>query len=450
MKQVSILGAGLAGTLMGIFLAQRGYKVDLIEARPDLRINAMDYGRSINLALSCRGITGLDAVGLLDDVKKIMAPMRARAIHQVNGEVDYQPFGRHDDEHINAIQRNELNRLLLDAAESYDSIRLFFNKMPDNIDIHKKCIYFSDEEGTGREYHYHRLIGADGAASMLRDVLKKEGLVEASREFLPHGYKELSISPKGENDMAKEHLHLWPRQSFLLLGNPNLDGSITGSLFLANEGDSSFSSLTTEDKIKAFFKEAFPDAYSNMPNLCDEFLNHPVGNLGTVKCAPWYYRDECLLIGDAAHGIVPFFGQGMNSAFEDCRVLNELLDEHQDDWSQVMSKFYERRKPNTDAVAAMSMDNYREIQWGIADEKFNLRKNLEFELMRRYPERYVSKHILVMFSNTPYAKARAYGEVQNEFLREISANINSLETVDWQKIDLEMNKYDKIMSDVSG
>ncbi len=450
MKQVSILGAGLAGTMMAIFLARRGYQVDLIEARPDLRKDAVDYGRSINLALSCRGITGLKAAGLFEKVKNIIVPMRARAIHQVDGDVDYQPFGRHEDEYINAIQRNELNALLLDEAESHDSIRLFFKTSPEKIDIHHKKIYFNEASALGSEYQYHRLIGADGAASMLRDVLKQEGVVDASRNFLSYGYKELSISPSGGKDMAKEHLHIWPRQSYLLLGNPNVDGSITGSLFLANEGDSSFAALDSEAKIDAFFKNTFADAYPNMPDLIEEFLTHPVGNLGTVNCAPWYYRDECLLIGDAAHGIVPFFGQGMNSAFEDCRVLNELLDEHNDDWAKVIPLFYEQRKPNTDAVAAMSMDNFEEIEAGIADEKFNLRKNLEFELMRRFPKRYVSKHILVMFTNTPYAKAKAYGEVQYEFLHQISANINSLDTVNWQEIEMEMVKYDKIMSEIIG
>ncbi|KGP64131.1 kynurenine 3-monooxygenase [Legionella norrlandica] len=448
MKQITIIGAGLAGTLCALYLARRGYKVELFESRPDIRNSPIDYGRSINLALSCRGITGLKAMDLMDEVNKIMVPMRARAIHEANGEVHYQPFGRHKNEYINAISRADLNSLLLNKAESSPNIKLYFDMKLIHLDIHNKRIKFETKNGDLVDISYHRLIGADGAPSQVRDTLKKEGIVQASRDFLSHSYKELSISKKHTVGMAREHLHLWPRDSFMLLGNPNPDDSITGSLFLANEGEDSFAELNNEDKLLSFFKKQFSDAYKAMPNLVQEFFGNPIGHLSTIKCSPWYYKDECLLIGDAAHGIIPFFGQGMNSAFEDCRILYELLDEYDDDWSKVMSVFYSQRKVNTDAIAEMSMDNYHEIHSDIRDPKFNLRKQVERELMLRYPEHYVSKHVLVMFTNTPYSQAMAIGELQSKLLEQICLPITDIKELNWQEVKRLLHDYDKKLAKI--
>lgn len=229
----------------------------------------------------------------------------------------------------------------------------------------------------------------------------------------------------------------------MLLGNPNRDRSITGSLFLANEGEPSFASLCNEELICNFFKEAFPDAYGEMPDLVHEFIMNPIGHLSTVKCQPWYFKDQCLLLGDAAHGLVPFFGQGMNSAFEDCRVLNEFLDQYDDDWQQVMPAFFQSRKLNLDAVAEMSMLNYHEIQTDIRDEKFNFRKRLEQLLMQRYPQRYISMHVQVMFTNTPYALAKECGKLQYELLDEICEKNRDIDKIDWSYVDYFMEKYDK-------
>lgn len=444
MDKITVIGSGLVGALLSLYLARRGYQVDVFESRPDLRVNPADYGRSINLAMSCRGMTGLQALDLLDDVRQIMVPMRARAIHEAIGEINYQAFGRHQDEYINAIQRTDLNALLLDKAEAHPAIQLHFDVKMLELDLAQKRILFEYPTGERQTYHYQRLIGADGAASTVRETLKAAGLVQATREFLPHGYKELSISTTHGQHMAREHLHLWPRDSFLLLGNPNRDDSITGSLFLANAGSpASFAELNDEIKLTRFFKSEFADVYEAMPNLVDEFFNHPIGHLSTVKCAPWHYRDECLLIGDAAHGIVPFFGQGMNSGFEDCRILDALLDQYQDDWQQVMPAFFNSRKPNTDAVAALSMDNYREIQVDVRDKQFILRKQVELALMHRYPDCYVSKHVLVMFTNTPYAEAMAIGDIQLAMLKEICKDIHSLGEVNWQKVENMMLDYDR-------
>lgn len=448
MKHITIIGAGLAGTLCALYLARRGYQVELFESRPDIRNSPTDYGRSINLALSCRGITGLKAMDLMNEVNKIMVPMRARAIHEANGEVHYQPFGRHNDEYINAISRSDLNSLLLNKTESSSSIKLHFNMKLTSLDIHHKKITFENKNGDLVEVPYHRLIGADGAPSHVRETLKNERVIKASRDFLSHGYKELSISKKHTIGMAREHLHLWPRDSFMLLGNPNPDDSITGSLFLANEGRNSFAELNNEETLLLFFQKQFPDAYTAMPNLAQEFFGNPTGHLSTIKCSPWYYKDECLLIGDAAHGIIPFFGQGMNSAFEDCRILDELLDEYEDDWSRVIPVFYEHRKVNTDAIAKMSMDNYHEIHSDIRNPKFILQKQVERELMLRYPEHYISKHVLVMFTNTPYSKAMAIGELQSRLLEQICFPITDTKELNWQEVERLMREYDKKLAKI--
>lgn len=442
-RSISIVGAGLVGSLLAIYLARRGYQVDVFESRPDSRASSADTGRSINLAMSCRGITALAEVGILPAVEKLMVPMRARAIHDGQGAIKYQAFGRRHDEYINAIQRNDLNELLLDEAGKFPSIHSHFDTKLLNLDVSKKTAHFRRRDGSEFLHAYQRVIGADGAGSQVRDSLQRQGLISASRTFFPHGYKEITIAGAASNHLAHEHLHLWPRESFLLLGNPNLDNSVTGSLFLPMQGKNSFADLDSAARIQAFFEQAFPDAFAAMPDVAGDFLDHPTGHMSTVKSSPWYHEDQCLLVGDAAHGLIPFFGQGMNSGFEDCRILNELLDLYQDDWWRAMPAFYRSRKPDTDAVSEMSMANYHEIQTGIRDEHFNLKKQLEQHLMRRYPTRYVSKHVLVMFSNTPYAVALAHGRVQNAFLDRICRQASRIDDVDWPRVDELMQEYDK-------
>lgn len=443
MKEISIIGAGLCGTLLALYLAKRGYKLHVFDARPDLRLNQSHDGRSINLALSCRGITGLAGVDIMPEVEQLMVPMRARAIHDTQGQIKYQSFGRHHEEYINAVERNELNKLLLNEAEKYPNVRFSFNSKLSHLDLEKKVMHFKTHHDELLSFPYQYLIGADGVNSCVREQLSTRGLIKATRTFLSYGYKELSIGAPGQQEFAHEYLHLWPRNAFLLLGNPNRDHSITGSLFLPYEGKNSFAELENEVKINAFFKEEFSDAYEVMPNLLHEFIEHPTGNMSTIQCDSWHYQDHCLLLGDAAHGVVPFFGQGMNSAFEDCRILNMLLDKYQDDWTQVMPAFYQSRKPNTDAVAQMSMDNFQEIQTNIRDSQFNLKKQVEQLLMQRYPRQYISKHVLVMFSNTPYAEALKIGAKQTAFLNQICEKVTSLEAIDWEQVDKLIHQHDK-------
>lgn len=446
MQTISIIGGGLVGSLLAIYLARRDYEVLVFESRSDSRVASSDHGRSINLAMSCRGITGLSGAGILPMAEKLMVPMRARAIHSEKGGLKYQAFGRHHDEYINAIQRNDLNRLLLDEADKFPSIQWRFDTRLLHLDASKKEAHFKRSDGGLFTHTYQRVIGADGAGSQVRASLQQQGLVSASRVFFPHGYKEITISGASSNHLAREHLHLWPRESALLLGNPNRDNSVTGSLFLPLKGENSFADLNNERRVRDFFQKTFPDIAPMMPDGVGDFLNHATGYMSTVKCSPWHHDDQCLLIGDAAHGVIPFFGQGMNSGFEDCRILNELLDLHHDDWSRVMSAFYLSRKPDTDAVSEMSTDNHLEIQTGIRDRRFNFKKQLEQHLMQRYPARYISKHVLVMFSNMPYAKALAHGRVQDTFLDRICDQAMQISDVDWLCVDGLMREYDEALA----
>ncbi|QDQ40880.1 FAD-dependent monooxygenase [Legionella geestiana] len=441
MERITVVGAGLAGALVSLYLVKRGFGIDIFESREDPRLCPADPGLSINLALSCRGITGLEGVGLMEKVRSMMVPMVARAIHELDGTVHFQPFGRHPGEHINAIVRQDLNVVLLEALEACPNVRLHFKTRLKSIDFERKTATFADSGGQLMHHAYTRLIGADGAASRLRDVLAEAGIVDAVREFFPHSYKELTIGEAHGNQMARHHLHLWPRHTSLLLGNPNRDDSITGTLFLPDSGAHSFETLTTPEALLAFFRRAFPDALAVMPNLVEEFFAHPTGRMSTIRCTPWHYRDDILLIGDAAHGIIPFFGQGMNCAFEDCRILNQLLEHHHNDWSSVMPAFYQTRKPDTEAVARMSLDNFNEIHRDISDKGFGLKKRIELELMHRYPDIYVSKHIQVMFTNTPYAKALACGEVQKSFLETLCHDIEDLDEIKWQHVEQKLPEY---------
>lgn len=443
MKKITILGSGLVGCLLAVFLAKRDYQVVVVDSREDLRVKPPTKGRSINLALSCRGITSLKAAGIMNKVAGIIVPMRARAIYESNGNIIYQPFGRHKDEYINSIKRDELNSILLDELDTYKNVTVHFNHYIEDIDFDKKTLYAKE-----KKFNYEQLLAADGASSIVRTKLSKIGHINSSRKFLPHGYKELHLSQKEALNLRSEHLHLWPRGSSLLLGNPNKDGSITGSLFMPLKGINSFASLNSKKLVEDFFKVHFEAVFDKMPNLAEEFLENPLGNLSTVKCDKWHYRDSCLMVGDAAHGVVPFFGQGMNCGFEDCLVLIKLLDEHKDDWPKTIVKFCDLRKENTDAIAQMSMDNYYEITRNINNKAFNLKKELALKIMQRYPDRLITKHVMVMFSNIPYAQALALDGLQNDLLNDCCHEIDDLSQVDWHHVKVLLDNYDKKLTQV--
>jgi kynurenine 3-monooxygenase len=434
--------AGPTGALLSILLGRRGYAVTVLEKRPDIRRESTDLGRSINLALMGRGARALDLAGVLPAVTGQSVPVRGRAIHKADGGIATQPLGRTSDEHVWAVPRRTLNAALLDRAAQFPDIDLRFRCEVQDLDLERNRLTVLDAN-TGQEQVFEAdlIIGADGAASVIREKMVSAGKASFRKEFISHGYKELHLAERHARDFVPEHFHSWPRQSFMIFANPNQDGSFTLTLFLANAGDPSFSSLTSADDIHSFLTGHFGDLREASPSLVTDFLTNPVGKLGTITGGPWHCEDKLLLIGDSAHAIVPFFGQGMNCAFEDCVVLDQLIDRHGDNWANVLGSFYEMRRPNTDAVAALAMYNYEEIQSRVSDPRFGLMRQVEFELMRRYRDRYVSAHVMVMFGREPYAFARDCLPLQRQLLGDICEGVTSVDAVNWSRADGLVSSY---------
>ncbi len=445
MRKVAITGAGLAGTLLAILLARRGYQVDLYERRPDVRGLRVDFGRSINLALSERGRHALSRVGrgLLERVEAHGVPMRERVIHSPEGKVSHQPFGRHDEEYLTSLERHTLNIDLLNVAEEHANLRLHFNHRLDGIGFKTMRLAFVDQVTQERyERDCESLVATDGVFSTARRLMVEQGLGRFVQAELDYGYKELTITAAQARDMRYECLHLWPRHSFNMIANPNRDGSFGCSLFLPHEGrENSFAALKTHADVERFFRQHFPDVMDRMPTVVEDFLSRPTGRLPTVRGGSWCFEDKVCLLGDAAHALTPFFAQGMNSAFEDCTVFSDCLDRFQDRWSEALPAFYEARRPHTDAIADMAMQNYQEIQDLIADERFLLRKRVEEELMRRYPQHYTSMHVMVMFTRAPYAFARECGELQDRLLRKVCAEVCRMEQLHWPTVEVQLAGY---------
>lgn len=443
MKSVTLVGAGLAGSLLSVYLVKKGFKVEMFERRSDMRKGKVEAGRSINLALSTRGIFALKEIGLYEEIKKIAIPMYGRMMHSIDGELTFQRYGKDDSEYINSVSRAELNKKMLSLAEEFD-IKINFSHRCTGFDPEKKECYFVDEiTGEKKTIKSQTIIGTDGSASTLRmDMLKQPGF-NFSQEYLEHGYKELTI-PAGENSsflIEKNALHIWPRGTFMLIALPNLDGSFTCTLFHPFDGSEGLNELNNESKIKTFFEKYFPDALELIPGLTASFLQNPTGNLITVKCGPWFYKDSLCLLGDASHAIVPFFGQGMNAAFEDCTVLNQCIDELGDNWNKVYPEFYKRRKPNTDSIADLANENFIEMRDKVGDPKFLLKKKVEHILEERYPDKFIPKYSMVTFHRMPYSVARTRGATQENILNELTENISSVEKVDLEKADKLIKDY---------
>ncbi len=438
MEKMIITGAGLCGTMLAIRLAQKGYEVELYERRPDLRKQVLDAGRSINLALSDRGLHALDMVGLRDVVQPLMIPMYGRMIHAQNGETWLSRYSGREQDFINSISRPGLNKILLDKADTYPNIRTFFRHQCTGVALKEKEIFFLNRE-TGEDAiaSGDMLFGTDGAGSAVRKSMMGSSTqlsFEYKQEFLSHGYKELTIpaGPSGEWQLDKNALHIWPRQEFMLIALPNLDGSFTVTLFLSFDGHTSFSVLNTSEEVEAFFKAQFPDACALMPNLAGEFFEHPTPTLGTIRCFPWSAYGNALLLGDAAHAVVPFYGQGMNCALEDIVELDKDIDKYPGDWEQICHSFENRRKPQADAIADLALANYYEMRDHVDDENFILKRKIEMELEKRYPD-YHSKYSLVTFKEEiPYDLAKRQGDRQDAFLLEYVKGISGISDV---KID---------------
>ncbi len=438
-NKIIIIGAGLCGTLLAVRLAQRGYTVSLHEKRSDMRREDVDAGRSINLALSARGLMALDRVGLKEVVLEECIPMRGRFIHPLNGESFISPYSGREEDYINSVSRGGLNITLLDEAEKLENITMHFNSKCQSVDLKAAKATFKNLT-TGETWVEEGdvVIGTDGAGSAVRRSMMGQTtqlLFNYSQDFLRHGYKELSILPteNGGYRIEKNALHIWPRGSFMIIALPNMDGSFTVTMFHPFEGENGFNQLDTKEKVTAFFEAHFPDLIPYMPHYVEEFFENPVGTLGTIKCFPWQAYGKTLIMGDASHAIVPFYGQGMNAAFEDVRVFDDVLNELEGktDWEQIFKHFQALRVENANAIADLAIDNFHEMQDRVDDADFIKKRKLEMKLEQQFPD-YYSKYSLVTFRpELPYSTAMKLGRAQDNLLLQIC------EGRDIENLDLE-------------
>lgn len=444
-KDITIIGAGLVGSLLSIYLCKRGYKVKVYERRGDMRTESFSAGRSINLALSDRGIRALEEVGVMDEIRKISIPMHGRFIHNTDGTTAYQPYGK-EGQFINSVSRGELNKVLMSLAEKHGA-EIFFNEKCSAVNWTKNEIEFestlTEESETS---NFDLMFGADGAysAARLQHQLQHERF-EYHQSYIDFGYKELNIPPakNGDFQMEKNALHIWPRGNYMLIALPNMDGSFTCTLFFPFEGDPSFRSLNTPQKLTAFFEQTFNDVVPIMPTLTNDFFNNPTSSLVTVKCFPWIRDDRFCLIGDAAHAIVPFFGQGMNCGFEDCSVLNGLIEKHNENWDEILQEFQRLRKPDADAIADLALNNFIEMRDKVGDPKFLLQKKIEAKLHSKYPEKWIPAYSQVTFSpHIRYSEALQRGTKQETIMQQIM-NLPGIEDR-WETEEVETMILDQI------
>src|SRR5437899_5015386 len=425
-----LIGSGLAGGLLAAYLGRSGYDVDLYERRADPREGNIVGGRSINLALSTRGIYALEQLGIADEVLRHAIPMRGRMIHDKSGALHFSPYDRDPNKFINSIGRAALNTTVIEAAQRYQNVRVHFNHRCIDVDFDSataNLVPSGVEAAVSAANSDHQIIraqgdaviGVDGAFSAVRQSMQKEiAGFEYDESYLAHGYKELTIppTPDGSWRMEKEALHIWPRKSFMMIALPNPDGSFTCTLFWEFEGPRSFASTKTDDEIRNFFEEEFPDAVPLMPSLLDDFKTNPTGSLMTIRCAPWFYKDRVALVGDAAHAVVPFYGQGMNAAFEDCVVLDKCLAEFPQDRHRAFAEYFSRRKENTDALADLAIENFIEMRDKTASRVFRAKKKLDHPLEAALPGIYLPLYTMVTFTRIPYAEAAQRARRQDSII----------------------------------
>jgi kynurenine 3-monooxygenase len=425
-----LIGSGLAGGLLAAYLGRRGYDVDLYERRADPREGNIVGGRSINLALSTRGIHALEQLGISDEVLQHAIPMRGRMIHDKSGDLHFAPYDVDPNKHINSIGRAALNTTVIEAAQRYPNVRVHFNHLCTDVDLTEAVAYLetpaveaavsaANPEPQIITARGDTIIGVDGAFSAVRQSMQKKlEKFEYGENYLAHGYKELTIppGPDGSWRMEKEALHIWPRKSFMMIALPNPDGSFTCTLFWEFKGPRSFESTKTDDEVCDFFWEEFSDAVPLMPKLLEEFRTNPTGSLVTIRCAPWYYRDKIALVGDAAHAVVPFYGQGMNAAFEDCVVLDECLVEFPDNREHAFAEYFFRRRENADALADLAIENFIEMRDKTASRAFRAKKKLDHLLEGLLPGIYLPLYTMVTFTRIPYAEAARRARLQDRIM----------------------------------
>lgn len=445
-SRVVVAGAGLAGPLVAKILARRGYTVDVYERRPDPRCGDVNEGRSINLALCERGLAALETAGLRRTVERCSVPMRSRAIHDEDGEVYHQTFGRSAGEHLAAVERMVLCRQLIDAAAAEPGVTFHFDVAIRRVDVERRQLIVHDNRSDrSSTVPFDRLIGADGANSVVREALVGAG-ARFWKERIPVAYKELSVTADAGRVLHPESLHIWPRGHYFMIANPNLDGSFTCTLFLPERGAVGLDAVRTAGDVRDLFARDMPDALRLMPDVGQQFAAQGVGRIGNVRGGPWHVGDHVLLLGDAAHAIVPYLGQGVNASFEDCATLARLLEVHDDRWGPVVEDFVAERVPEADAVRELAMRNREEISEHVRSPEFRLAKQVEAELMRRHPGRFVTTTVLVRFSSAPFSLITAWAEVERALLHRICAGATCLTEVDWSGIGSEVTAHAHVVS----
>lgn len=446
MEKVIVVGGGLAGALMGVYFGKRGFEVEIYERRADMRKNRISAGKSINLALSTRGLNALHKVGLEQAMLEHAIPMTGRMMHDIKGNQSYQPYGK-EGQYINSVSRGLLNILILELADEHPNVTLFFEHKCTKADLEKNTCEFTLADGSTKIVKADKIIGGDGAFSAIRSEMLRTDGFNYSQDYLTHGYKELTIEPKdGEFTMQKNSLHIWPRGEYMLIALPNPDKTFTCTLFYPFKGPHSFESIKTEQDLLNFFNEMFPDAVPLMPDLVKDFFQNPTGSLVTVRCYPWVNGDFALL-GDACHAVVPFYGQGMNCAFEDCVVLDECLEKYLPDWDKAFDEYQKLRKPNADAIADLALQNFVEMRDKVGDKDFLHYKHIEHDLCELYPDLFRSQYELVSFTLEPYSFAKEQGAKNTDLVNYIIENNLESKIVDRTFMENFFNEFrNKTMS----
>jgi len=441
-KTAVVVGAGLVGSLWAVFLARRGYTVQVFERRPDMRAAGYTGGRSINLAMSERGWKAAEQAGIREKLLPVAIPMPGRMIHTVSGDMAYQPYGK-TGEAIYSVSRGGLNLELLRIASEFPNVQFHFEHRCTEVDLNNPLISFEDlRSGEHKTLEAPLIFGTDGAFSAVRYALQRTDRFDYRQRYLEHGYKELTIppAPGGGHRMEPNALHIWPRGNFMLIALPNADGTFTCTLFLPFEGEVAFEHLTNNEAVRGFFERYFPDAMALMPTLLDDFWANPTSSLMTLQCYPWQWQNRILLLGDSAHAIVPFYGQGMNAGFEDCTILDAMHDEFNGDWSRMIPEFSRRRKADGDAIAELALRNFIEMRDLVADPKFLLRKKIAARLHERHPD-FLPVYSMVTFSNTPYHIALREDDAQNRLFEQILAIDNIEQEWDGPKVEEVFRKW---------
>ncbi len=438
MKTATIVGAGLVGSLWAVYLSKAGYKVKIFEARPDIRKADISAGKSINLALSDRGWKALDAVNVGDEIRKIAIPMSGRIMHDLEGNLSYQPYGK-EGQAIYSVSRGGVNAKMMDIAEENGNAEIFYNERCTGADLENGIVYLKNTEtGLTSEVQSDLVFGTDGAFSAIRyNAMQKLDRFDYSQKYIEDGYREILLpaNEDGSYKLDKNALHIWPRGRFMLIALANEDGSFTCTLFMPFKGENSFETLTTKDAVDNFFKTTFTDFHEMMPNIADAWEDHPLSSLAIVRCYPWTHGKTALM-GDAAHATVPFYGQGMNCGFEDCTVMWDMMQKYGDDMDKVFDEYQKSRKPDGDGVQDLSLHNYHVMRDFVGDPKFLLQKKIEAHFSEKHPDKWMPLYSQVTFSHIRYSDALKVGEKQDAIIKNVMAKFNDIENI-WDSEEVE-------------